>query len=73
MRNKTKNIEMNLEVTISGCGNSFLHEIFIDITQQKGKILRERKIQSTMSTCTQLSAGFKIIREFSVKPILTES
>lgn len=37
MRNKTKNIRMKLEVTISACGNSFLYEIFIDITQQKEK------------------------------------
>lgn len=42
MRNKTKNIRMKIEVTISGCGNSFLHEIFIDITQQNEKILREK-------------------------------
>lgn len=43
MRNKTKNIDMNLGVTISGCGNSFLHEIFIDITQQKGKNTEREK------------------------------
>lgn len=37
MRNKTKNIRIKLEVTISGCGNSFLYEIFINIMQQKEK------------------------------------
>lgn len=43
MRNKTKNIRMKLEVTISGCGNSFLYEIFIDITQQKEKNTEREK------------------------------
>lgn len=38
-----KNIRMKLEVTISGCGNSFLYEIFIDITQQKEKNTEREK------------------------------
>lgn len=67
MRNKAKNTRMKLEVTLSGCGKSFLYEIFINFTQQKEKILRERKIQLTESTYSQLSVGFKIVSENLVK------
>lgn len=73
MRKRTKNIRMKTEVTISGCGNSFYMKFSLTLHNKRKKILRERKIQLTVSTFTKLSVGFKITRKFSVKLILTES